>query len=327
MRLEKYADIYKQSSKCLPPRSHTVSDISYKFDKPREKGEPSASLYAKATSEKVVKLTRTKELLKDESCFPGQHNVNSKLKSSCNETTRTIKDDTTQEDKTKNLLLAKLSSETNQDKRLLHKSTSECESYETTSDEKNEIKIPSEEYRSVYEAHGIPEPVVHTTDKQKEKTMSVICEPVNDVVILHPDKSEDVELAKKILEHLMTIFPGLKGELHDDVFLPGKRILQVDHLFESHYIFILITPFYSLPESSKLHHQVEMMLLDSRIKKGRIIPVLVEKNIDLPKEFASIKPLKFYLKYAGKQIDKSQYFSRINKLFGTKLNRENSCTF
>lgn len=87
----------------------------------------------------------------------------SKLKSSCNETARTIKDDTTQEDKTKNLLLAKLSSETNQDKRLLHKSTSECESYETTSDEKNEIKIPSEEYR--YTTMIILSP----NDKEKKK--------------------------------------------------------------------------------------------------------------------------------------------------------------
>lgn len=158
----------------------------------------------------------------------------------------------------------------------------------------------------------------------------MICEPVNDVVIVHPDSSEDVELANKILEHLMTIVPGLKGDLHNDVFLPGERIFQVDRLFKSHYIFILITPFYSLPESSKLHYQVDMMLRDSLEhleKKGRIIPVLVEKNIDLPIEFASIKPLKFYLKYAGEQIDKSQYFSRINKLFGTKLNRENSCTF
>ncbi|VDI34016.1 Hypothetical predicted protein [Mytilus galloprovincialis] len=295
-----------------------------------EKGETSASLYAKATSEKVVKLSRTKELLKDESCFRGQHNVNSKLISSCNETARTIKDDTTQEDRTKNLSSVKKSSKTNQDKRLLHNNTSVCESYETTTDERNENKIPSEEYRSVYEAHGIPEPVVHTTDKQNEKTISVICEPVNDVVILHPDRSEDVELANKILKHLMTIVPGLKGDLHNDVFLPGKRIFQVDHLFKSHYIFILITPFYSLPESSKLHYQVDMMLRDSLEhleKKGRIIPVLVEKNIELPIEFASIKPLKFYLTYDGEQIDKSQYFSRIKKLFGTKLNRENSCTF
>ncbi|CAC5413084.1 unnamed protein product [Mytilus coruscus] len=327
------AEIYKQSSKCLPPRSHTVSDNRFLFDKSQakneEKGEPSACLNtkAKATSEEVVKLSRTKELKKDETLFRGQHNVNDQLVSSCNETARTIKDDTTQEDKTKNSSLVKKASETNQDKSSHHSITSKCELFETSSDEKHGNKIPSEEYRSVYDVFGIP--VVYTSDVQIEKKLSVICEPVNDVVILHPDKSEDVELAKKILEHLMTIVPGLKGELQNDVFLPGQRIFQVDHLFESLYIFILITPFYSLPESAKLHHQVDMMLHDSLNyvgKKGRIIPVLVEKNIDLPKEFASIKPLKFYLTYAEEQIDKSPYFSKINKLFRTKLNRANSCT-
>lgn len=42
----------------------------------------------------------------------------------------------------------KNSSETNQDKRLLHNRTSsECESYKTTADGKNKNKIPSGEYR------------------------------------------------------------------------------------------------------------------------------------------------------------------------------------
>lgn len=148
------------------------------------------------------------------------------------------------------------------------------------------------------------------------------------MVFLHPDKPEYDRMAEKVLEHLMKFAPDLKGELPSDALIPGESCFQLGHLFERHYIFVLITPHYSLQESDFLRHQVQIVLkmsLRDHDKKGRVIPVLMEKNIDLPIEFASIKPFKFYLAFAEEQIDKKQHVSRISELFLTKLYNAHPC--
>ncbi|XP_063418917.1 uncharacterized protein LOC134701680 [Mytilus trossulus] len=350
------ADIYKQSSKCLPPRSHTVSDKSYQFNKPRETGEPSACRKTNITSDKIVSLLRTKELLsttKDEILYPGHQPVNDKFISSRNETDLTAdeltKDGITKEDETKTTSLVIQSNETVEYKTLQHSKTSisllrnqellnsretvinenkECGSFKTYRDETRGRELGPEndsKCLSSYEdllKHG-NDVISNVVSLRKD-----IQEYDIDVVFLHPDRPEYDRMAEKVLEHLMKLAPDLKGDLSSDVFIPGESFFQLEHLFKRHYIFVLITPYYSLQESNVLRHQVEIVLnmsLRDHDKKGRVIPVLMEKNIDLPSEFASIKPFKFYLAFSEEQKDKKQHVSRISELFLTKLYNAHSC--